>query len=136
MDVATTLDEVEKLMNDFIFVLFYAGIEIDLNNLLMDLHFQTINVQTFDKPEPCWEYIKYTKNKEIILIISVKYARQFVSILHDLRQLHSVYVYNPSDPVDEQWTYGYVKVSNHIILFVVNPSVLAIRKHCNYMRIQ
>jgi hypothetical protein len=32
MDAATTLDQVEKLMNDFIFVLFYAGIEIDLNN--------------------------------------------------------------------------------------------------------
>jgi hypothetical protein len=136
MTATTILPAVEKPMNDFIFVFFYNVIEIDLNSLHMDLHFQIDNVQTFDKPESCWEYIKYTKNKEIILITTVKYARQFVPVLHDLRQLHSVYVYNPSDPFDEEWTYGYVKVSNNLIQLFANPSVLAIHKPCSYMIMQ
>jgi hypothetical protein len=111
----------------FTIVWFYTGIELDDNReFLMNLHFKTDNVQTFDQREPCWEHIKYTKHKEVILIITIKHAREVVPILHDLRQLDSIYVYDLCALSGQAWMHRYVKVSYYVVLLTMEPDVAAI----------
>jgi hypothetical protein len=118
--------------HEFIIVWFYTGDELDQNSeFLMKLHFKTENLRIFDQCESCCEYIELTKDKDIVLIITVKYASQAVQILHDLQQLDSIYVYNLSDLLEQHWIHRYVKVSYHVILLAINPSAFAIRNFCN-----
>ena len=122
--------------HDFTIVWFYSGLELDENRqFLMNLHFKTGNVRTFDQREPCWEYIKYTKHKEVILIITIKHAREVVPILHDLRQLNSIYVYDLCALSEQAWMHRCVKVSCHVGLLTMEPDVVVITKFYSRIRI-
>lgn len=122
--------------HSFTIVWFYSGIELDENReFLMNLHFKTDNVRTFDRREPCWEYIKCTKHKEVILIITIKHARDVVPILHDLRQLNSIYVYDLCALSEQAWMHRYVKVSCDVSLLAMEPDVVVTTKFYGRIRI-
>ncbi|CAF4758078.1 unnamed protein product [Rotaria socialis] len=123
---------VHENTHNFTIVWFYTGIELDDNRkILMDLQFNIGNVQTCNQCELCSEYIKSIEFKEVILIITVKHGSEIVPSLHDLRQLHSIYIYNLSDLSEQRWIYCYPKVSYHLILFAMNLDVVAIPNFCN-----
>ncbi|CAF1635801.1 unnamed protein product [Adineta ricciae] len=61
-------------------------------------------VELFDNPAKCEEYMRQIKYEGIIFIVSSLIVTSIISNIHDLQQLHAIYVYNQSKTkIKEDW---------------------------------
>ncbi|CAF1563133.1 unnamed protein product [Adineta ricciae] len=61
-------------------------------------------VELFDNPTKCEEYMRQIKYEGIIFIVSSLLVTSIISNIHDLQQLHAIYVYNQSKTkIKEDW---------------------------------
>jgi hypothetical protein len=72
-------------------------------------------IQIFDDPIKCEAYIRQIKYEVVIFIVSSHIVTPIISNIHDLQQLHTIYVYNHSQTIieeDDQTEMNYRKVRN------------------------
>jgi len=63
----------------------------------------------FDTENDLKNYIQQNEDDLIILIVSIELGETIIKCTHDLKQLHQIYVYNPTNDVSP-WTNDYEKV--------------------------
>ncbi|CAF1352855.1 unnamed protein product, partial [Didymodactylos carnosus] len=66
----------------------------------------------FDAGEQCIDYIKTNPTKKVFLIITGRLGQQIIPELHNLIQLHSIYIYCGDITVHKQWSYNFDKITD------------------------
>jgi len=66
-------------------------------------------IKTFLTSNEAENYIIKHKEYLIVFIVSTEVDESVIKHIHDLRQLHQIYVYNPTNETD-RWTNEYKKV--------------------------
>jgi hypothetical protein len=66
-------------------------------------------IKAFHVSSEAEDYIKKSEDYVIIFIISIEFDEIVIKHLHNLRQLHQIYVYNSTNATDS-WTKNYQKV--------------------------
>jgi tetratricopeptide (TPR) repeat protein len=67
------------------------------SNTLNELE-RTVNaVITFDNKDKCVDYVTNVINRKIIMIISGDFTEEFISLIHNIEQLHSIYMFANND---------------------------------------
>jgi hypothetical protein len=68
-------------------------------------------LKKFTNVKQCEEYIKQTSDQDrLILIVSGSLGREIVPLIHDIRQVISIYVYCMNKQLNEGWSSKYSKV--------------------------
>jgi tetratricopeptide (TPR) repeat protein len=65
-------------------------------------------IHTFTEIDPCREFIKHVNN--ICLIISGSFGKKLVPLVHDLIQIHSIYVFCMDKQKHDEWARQYPKI--------------------------
>jgi phosphoribosylpyrophosphate synthetase len=71
-------------------------------------------LRTFDNINQCKNYIQGIKGaKKIFLCVSFTYAVELLTEIHDMHQIHTIYVYNTNSnkPINQECFAKYAKVS-------------------------
>ena len=69
-------------------------------------------LEKFDNVKDCQKYIEQrTRTDRIILIVSGRFGKQLIPIIHQFRQVVSIYVYCIDQTNHEQWANQYSKVN-------------------------
>ncbi|CAF1046392.1 unnamed protein product [Adineta ricciae] len=74
----------------------------------------TINyLKVFINETECERYIKQMPQDEnIVLVINDQIGQMFISNIHDLPQLFSIYIYSPSKNIDQSWINQFNKIKS------------------------
>jgi hypothetical protein len=65
----------------------------------------------FDDKEACEQYIKQKSEEDrLVFIVSNELGQELVPLIHDLRQVSSIYVYCKNNNSSELWTSQFTKV--------------------------
>ena len=75
----------------------------------------TINyLKVFINENECERYIKQMPGDEnVVLVINDQIGQKFISNIHDLPQLFSIYIYSPSKNIDQSWINQFNKVDRY-----------------------
>jgi 2-phosphoglycerate kinase len=69
------------------------------------------HLKKFEDVRQCQEYIEERSKKDrLILIVSDQLGEEIVPLIHNLRQMMSIYVYCINKKSNEQWTWKFPKV--------------------------
>jgi hypothetical protein len=69
------------------------------------------HLKKFQDVKQCQQFIEQRSKKDrLILIINDELGREIVPLIHNLRQVMSIYIYNINQKSDEQSTYKFAKV--------------------------
>ncbi|UJR12843.1 hypothetical protein I4U23_017017 [Adineta vaga] len=74
-----------------------------LRQIIMDF-------EVFDDYNECVDYLTDFTEQKAILIVSEKYGRQIVSMIHDIHQLWVIFIYDLYEIASEGWFRSYRKV--------------------------
>ncbi|CAF0872582.1 unnamed protein product [Didymodactylos carnosus] len=66
----------------------------------------------FDNHEHCADYIKGSPRKKIFLIVTGRFGEEMIPELHNLIQLHSVYIYCKNITKNKQWSLNFDKITD------------------------
>ncbi|CAF3359991.1 unnamed protein product [Rotaria socialis] len=83
----------------------------DLNTLIQLGHIvnkQRKLIHTFNELDQCQDFIKCVNN--VFLIVSGTMGQQLVPLIHDLEQIHSIYIFCMNKHKYESWTKQYRKI--------------------------
>ena len=76
----------------------------------------------FRDVKECQQYIEQTTEKDrLILIVSGRLGREIVPLMHQLRQIISIYIYCMDKQANEQWSTKFPKVTQtkfNLIFFI------------------
>ncbi|CAF1316803.1 unnamed protein product [Rotaria sordida] len=76
----------------------------------------TINyLKVFDNIDISEEYIKQNPDNKIVLIVSGKMGEQLVPHIHDLKQIHTIYVYCTNNAYHEIWAKNFPKIASVVV---------------------
>lgn len=68
-------------------------------------------LKLFEDIDDCEQYIRsLTTDDRIVILINEKFALEFISRIHELRQIISIYIYSTDNNEDYQWIEQYKKV--------------------------
>ena len=67
-------------------------------------------VKTFNDVDRCVDYLSDIKEEKAFMIVSGSLGQQIISYVHDLCQLHSIYIFCCSQIKHEQWTKNWSKI--------------------------
>lgn len=71
-------------------------------------------IKIFQNEQICEDYIKQMSNNEcILLIINDQIGEKFISNIHQLKQIFSIYIYSSSKNIDQPWINQYNKVNKN-----------------------
>ncbi|CAF3430531.1 unnamed protein product [Rotaria socialis] len=90
----------------------FSGFELEDNApLYINLYAMFDSVQTYQDTqiEDCAAFVGAYKDAEFVVIVSTKYALRIIPHIHDLKQLHSIYIYDLSNNIDSIVLYSYAK---------------------------
>jgi hypothetical protein len=69
------------------------------------------HLEKFEDEQACQEYIEQrSEDNRLVLVVSDSLGRKLVPQIHQLRQIHSIYVYCEGKQVNEKWTDDFTKV--------------------------
>jgi len=69
------------------------------------------NLKRFQDVKQCQQYIEQTSQKDrLVLVVSGRFGREIVPIIHKYRQIISIYVYCMDRESNEEWSREFVKV--------------------------
>ncbi|CAF3584851.1 unnamed protein product [Rotaria socialis] len=90
----------------------FSGFELEDNvPLYINLYAMFYSVQTYQDTqiEDCAAFVRAYKDAEFVVIVSTKYALRIIPHIYDLKQLHSIYIYDLSNNIDSIVLYSYAK---------------------------
>ena len=68
----------------------------------------------FKDPNECQKYIEKKSNHDrLVVIVNHQFGQEIVPLVHKLRQVSSIYVYDENAENDGQWTKDFVKVEQY-----------------------
>ncbi len=92
------------------------GIQND-TSALDRLRISINNSKIFQDDQECEQYVRSLPvDDRVVLIVNDQLGEKFVSRVHDLRQLLSIYIYCVDEKADERWTIQFTKVSRHCLI--------------------
>ena len=87
----------------------------DFQNSLAHLRPIVNSIFTFTDSDQCIDFLRNMKDEKIFLIISNILDDHIISIIHDINQLDSIYVFDPNKRRYEQWSKDWMKVKGIFI---------------------
>ena len=94
-----------RIVQNYILIWLYSDRD-DVNDLLNSIIqlqriVNTINI--FADVDQCIDFLTDIKEEKILMIMSDKYGQNLVSIVHDIHQIHSIYILGKTELQREQW---------------------------------
>ncbi|CAF0724570.1 unnamed protein product [Adineta steineri] len=82
----------------------------DINNTINQLQHVAGSFKIFNDVNECIDFITNVTDQEVSLIICNSQSETFISIIEDIPQLHSVYIFNQHQPQSQAWSHRYKKL--------------------------
>ncbi|UJR06742.1 hypothetical protein I4U23_011031 [Adineta vaga] len=117
------------IVENFVIVWLDANIDEssrDFQNSIKQLRKIINSIATFTDENQCIQFIRGIQVEKIFLIMSGSLGERIVSIIHELIQLDSVYVFCRQKSVHEQWAKHYHKIKG--VFTDMNPICLRLKK--------
>ena len=102
-----------RIVQNFLLVWFDTDIkesDTDFQNSLAHLRPIVNSIFIFTDPEHCINFLRNIKDEKIFLIISNIFDDHMISIIHDINQLDSIYVFDPNKRRYEQRSTDWIKM--------------------------
>ncbi|CAF1953011.1 unnamed protein product [Rotaria magnacalcarata] len=77
--------------------------------------FLVTNTQTFERTDECVEHIRRSNHDCITLIVTAELGSTIIPLIHHLRQIRAIYLYNSDGENCEEWAFNYMKVKREVI---------------------
>ncbi|CAF1432297.1 unnamed protein product [Adineta steineri] len=84
--------------------------DADCDNTIKQLKRVVNNVNTFTDGEECVDFIQTISNNKICMIVSEALAKHIVPHVHDLSQVHTIFIFENSQEWHRQWTKEWPKI--------------------------
>ena len=91
----------------------YKDVEFDNSTefrMKLESLFDCVRTYKNSDMEICVEFMRAQTSKEFILIITIESAQGITQDIHDLQHVHSIYIYNLSDLINNYRLQSYAKV--------------------------
>ncbi|CAF4420241.1 unnamed protein product, partial [Adineta steineri] len=103
----------EPTSNNYSLIWFASGINTDEYNYTqekLELYMDYFHI--FNEPDSCQKYIQSmsTAGTRIIFITNEHFGEQFISQIHQFRQISIIYIYCTNPEYQKNWTKQYRKV--------------------------
>jgi tetratricopeptide (TPR) repeat protein len=82
----------------------------DSHDIVDQLRSIVNSVNTFNDVDRCVDFLSDIKDEKVFMIISGSLGQQIISHIHDISQLHSIYVFCGSKIKHEQWVKDWPKI--------------------------
>jgi tetratricopeptide (TPR) repeat protein len=82
----------------------------DYQNSIVQLRRIVTAINTFTDTDECIDFLTEIKVEKVFMIVSDTFAKQLVSLIHDIHQLYSIYVFCGDTAKHEVWTNDWTKV--------------------------
>jgi hypothetical protein len=97
------------------FVLIWLDVKVDQSNeecknTLTQLRNVVNNVNIFTEPNECVDFLTEINDMKAFLIVSATLGRQIISLIHDIPQLHTIYIVGRNTSQHQQWTKTWIKI--------------------------
>jgi tetratricopeptide (TPR) repeat protein len=97
------------------FVLIWLDVNVDpsneeCQNTLTQLRNVANNVNIFTEPNKCVDFITELEGVKAFLIVSGTLGRQIISLIHDIPQLHTIYIFGRNTSKYQQWSKSWIKI--------------------------
>jgi tetratricopeptide (TPR) repeat protein len=97
--------------------LIWLDINIDKNsindqNTITQFRRVTNTIETFTDRDQCIDFLTDTCNENVILIISDALCRSIVPLIHDVTQLHTIFIFCENEARYERWAKGWPKIND------------------------
>ncbi len=102
-----------KIMENYILIWLKANIHTsdeDLNDSLSKLQCVINTVKIFTDPNECVDFVTNVKDEKVFIIISQSFGPSFISLIENMPQLYSIYVFDSEQIHHVQAIQGYRKV--------------------------
>ncbi|CAF1556059.1 unnamed protein product, partial [Adineta steineri] len=83
---------------------------LDINNTLHQLQHVAGSFKIFNDANECIDFITNVIDQEVSLIICNSQSETFISIIEDIPQLHSIYIFDQHQPQSQAWSHRYKKL--------------------------
>ena len=78
--------------------------EDDTANRIIELRHVVHSLKTFIDPDECIDFITNIKYEKVFMILSDDFDQQFILLIENISQIHSIYIYSHHDRMnDKQW---------------------------------
>jgi hypothetical protein len=109
-------------------VLIWLDVNIDssneeFQNTLTQLRNVVNNVNIFTERNKCVDFLTEIKDMKASLIVSGALGRQIISFIHDISQLHTIYIFDPNTSQHQQWSKAWIKIKSIPVIFAVHYSL-------------
>lgn len=97
----------QRMVQSFLLILLDTSIDQskkDSQDVLAQLRSVTNDVNCFTQPVECVDFLTDINGMKGSLIVSNALGQQIVPLIHDVPQLHGIYIFPSCSPKDEQWT--------------------------------
>ncbi len=84
--------------------------DADFKNSLTQLRRIVNTIHTFTNPEECENFLTQIKNEKAFMIVSGALSQSIISVIHDISQLDSIYIFCGNMSKYEQWDLERTKV--------------------------
>ncbi|CAF1496348.1 unnamed protein product [Adineta steineri] len=82
----------------------------DINNTINQLQHVAGSFKIFNDANECIDFITNVTDQEVSLIICNSRSETFISIIEDIPQLHSIYIFDYQQPQGQVWSHRYKKL--------------------------
>lgn len=119
------------------FVLIWCDANIDKSapsfyGLITQLRLVVANVQIFNQPDECIDYLTDVDDLKAFLIVPDLLGRQLVPLIHDIPQLNAIYILSNSVAQNEAWASKFSKVKGvYMEITTICDAMQMAIKHCN-----
>jgi len=98
----------------------------DCKNTIIQLRRSVHNIKTFTDSDECIDFLTDIYSEKVIMIISGAFCQQTVPLIHDIAQLHRVFVFCANETEHEQWIKAWSKING--IFTEISPICEALKK--------
>lgn len=82
----------------------------DCRNSITQLQCIVNTIDTFNDVDQCIDSLTEIKDEKTFMLVSSVFGQEIIPLIHDIPQLHSIYVYNDKQSSEELWMKKYSKV--------------------------
>jgi tetratricopeptide (TPR) repeat protein len=98
----------------------------DCKNTITQLRRSVNHIKTFTDSDECVDFLTDGYSEKVIMIISAAFCQQTVPLIHDIAQLHSVFLLCSNKTEHEQWTKAWPKIKG--IFTEISPICEAVKQ--------
>ncbi|CAF4793582.1 unnamed protein product, partial [Rotaria sp. Silwood2] len=90
------------------------------------------DVKTFTQPDECIQFLKSINLEKVFLVASGILGQDFVPNIHDIPQLHSIYILCPNKESHKEWAQNWAKIKGvHRSIKSICKKLQMAVKQCN-----